>query len=47
MELRESEKETDALLGEQQAVISLLGQCSDQKRRYALDLFKIIYESQR
>lgn len=43
--ITESEKESDALQGEQQVVISLLGQCSAQKRRYALDMLKLFMKA--
>ena len=37
----ETKKETDSLLEQQKAVIDILGQCSNKKRRYALDLLKL------
>ena len=39
------EKETSSLLIEQQIIINILGQCSDKKRRYALDLLKLFMKA--
>ena len=41
----ESETETSSLLIEQQTIINILGQCSDKKRRYALDLLKLFMKA--
>lgn len=38
-------KETSELLQEQQAVIDLLGKCSEQKRKYALELLKLFMKA--
>nr|DAL96531.1 MAG TPA: Helix-turn-helix XRE-family like protein [Caudoviricetes sp.] len=41
----EPNNEADCLIYEQQAVIDLLGQCSDKKRTYALDLLKLFMKA--
>lgn len=41
----EPNSEADCLIHEQQAVIELLGQCSNKKRGYALDLLKLFLKA--
>ncbi|MEY8356628.1 helix-turn-helix transcriptional regulator [Lachnospiraceae bacterium 54-53] len=41
----ETKKETDNLYIEQQAVVDILGQCSNRKRHYALELLKLFMKA--
>ena len=41
----ENAKETSELMNEQKILIEMLGQCSNQKRRYALDLLKLFIKA--